>query len=151
MNQKVAAYRYTGPRLPSVTLLGPTGGENSLQSLVSGHPTVLMIWDRRISASADEVAQVARATELLAEREAEFVWVTPEPDSKGLQTFLRVTQLGLAPYHDLRSALIKGLGEVESRSFYVIDRAGRVSARTHSLMEAVRHIEVLEIGSRGTA
>ena len=54
-------------------------------------------------------------------------------------------------YHDPGSGLATSLGEWGSSGYFVIDRAGMIRARTNSLMEAVRHLEVLLLGSRDTA
>ena len=151
MVARVLAHPLSYPKLPSVSLLGPTGRESSLRSLILGQPTVLMVWDRRLETSDEFVAEVKRATELVESTGGQLLWITCEPDSYALQSFLRETGLPLAPHFDARSELARNLGHWETHDFYAVDGSGIVRARADSLMEAVRHLEVLRSGSRDTA
>ncbi|MGB5301820.1 MAG: redoxin domain-containing protein, partial [Gemmatimonadota bacterium] len=137
--------------LPPARLRTPSGQLRTLESLLYGRPTVLLIWDRRVFHSPDVVADVIRASDLLEGRLGQVLWITPEPDSESLQSFVRESGLDLPLYHDQGSELAIQLGEWGMRGYFVIDGAGRIRARTHSLMEAVRHLEVLRLGSRDTA
>jgi hypothetical protein len=137
--------------LPSGQLFTPAGQPRALERLVSGRPTILMLWDRRAFGSEDVVAEVVRATDLLAGGPGQILWITPEPDSESLRSFGRRYGLDLTAYHDPGSELATALGAWGLRGYFVIDRTGRIRTRTHSLMEAVRHLEVLEPGSRDTA
>ena len=110
-----------------------------------------MLWDRRAFGSEDVVAEVVRAKDLLAGGPGQILWITPEPDSESLRSFGRRHGLDLPAYHDPGSELATALGAWGLRGYFVIDRTGRIRTRTHSLMEAVRHLEVLEPGSRDTA
>jgi len=140
-----------GRGLPPVQLFTSTGQSHALESLLYGRPTVLLIWDRRVFGSPDVVAEVIRASDLLEGGPGQVLWVTPEPDSESLQSFVRESGLDLPLYHDQGSELAIQLGDWGMRGYIVIDGAGRIRARTHSLMEAVRHLEVLRLGSRNTA
>jgi hypothetical protein len=137
--------------LPPGQLLAPEGQSRALESLLSGRPTILLLWDRRTFGSEDVVAEVLRATDLLAGGPGQILWITPEPDSESLQSFRRRHGLDLPAYQDPGSELATALGAWGLRGYFVIDRTGRIRTRTHSLMEAVRHLEVLELGSRDTA
>jgi hypothetical protein len=141
-----------GPRrgLPAAQLQTSTGQLRSLERLLAGQPTILMLWDRRVFSSPGEVADVNRAGHILGDQ-GQLLWITPEPDSESLQSFNRTAGLTVPVFHDPRAAFATSLGEWGSRAYYVIDEAGMIRARTHSLMEAVRHLEVLRIGSRDTA
>ena len=97
------------------------------------------------------IEEVIRARNLLAGGVGQLLWITPEPDSESLQAFTREAGLGVPVYHDPGAMLATSLGEWGSSGYYVIDRAGMIRARTNSLMEAVRHLEVLRLGSRDTA
>ncbi len=151
MIQRMRVGRDAGRGLPPGSLLTSTGQPRSLESLLSGRPTILLMWDRRVFGTPDDVAEVIRAGHLLAGSPGQLLWVTPEPDSESLQSFTRGAGLGLPAYQDPGSELATALGEWGLREYFVIDRAGMIRARTHSLMEAVRHLEVLRLGSRDTA
>lgn len=137
--------------LPSTELRTSTGQLRSLGSLVAGRPTVLLVWDRRVFGSEEDVSAVIQARNAIADGSGQLLWITPEPDSESLQAFKRSAGLNLPAYQDPGSELAAALGEWGSRGYFVIDRAGVIRARTHSLMEAVRHLEVLQMGSRDTA
>ena len=151
MVRRVVASQELRRGLPTVQLRTSTGQPRSLQSLVAGRPTIVLFWDRRIFGSADDVADVVLAAHLLAGGPGQLLWVTPEPATRSLQAFARAENLPLPAYHDPGAELATALGEWGSRGFYVIDGTGMIRARTHSLMEAVRHLEVLQLGSRDTA
>jgi hypothetical protein len=150
MVQRVLAQQDTRRGLPDIRLLTPTGTSRSVRNLVAGRPTVLMVWDRRLFGSPGDAAEVVRARDLLTGGGGQLLWVTPEPDSEALQVFTRENGIGIPAYHDPRSELATTLGEW-GRGYFVIDRAGNIRTRTDSLMEAVRHLEVLRLGSRDTA
>ena len=150
MVQRVLAQQDTRRGLPDLRLFTPTGSARSVSSLVAGRPTVLMVWDRRVFGSPGDAAEVVRARNVLAGGAAQLLWVTPEPDSEALQVFAREAGIGIQAYHDPGSELATTLGEW-GRGYFVIDRAGTIRIRTDSLMEAVRHLEVLLLGSRDTA
>ena len=137
--------------LPPANLRTSTGQLRTLESLLSGRPTILLLWDRRVFGSPDEVANVIRAGDLLSGGPGRLLWITSEPDSESLQSFARKSGLDLPAYHDQDSELATALGEWGVRDYFVIDGTGRIRTRTHSLMEAVRHLEVLRLGSRDTA
>jgi hypothetical protein len=137
--------------LPPGQLITPTGESRALETLLSGRPTILLLWDRRVLRSPDAVAEVVRADDLLAGGGGQMLWITPEPDSESLRSFIHKSGLELPAYHDPGSALATALDEWGSRAYIVIDGTGRIRTHTHSLMEAVRHLEVLELGSRDTA
>jgi len=137
--------------LPSVRLRTSTGQTRSLESLVAGRPTVLLLWDRRVFGDPDDVTSVIRARNLLAGGPGQLLWVTAEPESEALQAFRRARGLILPAYHDPESELATELGEWGKRGYFVIDGTGTIRVRTHSLMEAVRHLEILQMGARGTA
>ena len=137
--------------LPPANLRTSTGQLRTLESLLSGRPTILLLWDRRVFGSPDEVANVIRAGDLLSGGPGRLLWITSEPDSESLQSFARKSGLDLHAYHDQDSELATALGEWGVRDYFVIDGTGRIRTRTHSLMEAVRHLEVLRLGSRDTA
>ena len=137
--------------LPPARLHTSTGQLRTLESLLSGRPTILLLWDRRVFSFPDEVANVIKAGDLLAGGPGQILWITPEPDSESLRSFLRSSGLDLSAYHDRDSELGMALGEWGVRAYFVIDGTGRIRTRTHSLMEAVRHLEVLLLGSRDTA
>ncbi len=140
----------TIPRpLPDSQLLTATGASRSLDELLASRPTVLVFWDRRILES--DVEELKRAGDLLSGGSGQILWVTPEPGSQSLLAFKRASNLNLPSYYDPESNLATALGEWRLRAYYVIDRAGLIRARVHSLMEAVRHVEVLEMESRDTA
>ena len=151
MIRRVLLDQDPGRGLPPVQLLTSTGQSHALESVLCGRPTVLLIWDRRVFGSPDVVAEVIRASDLLEDGPGQVLWITPEPDSESLQSFVRKSGLDLPLYHDQGSELAIQLGEWGMRGYFVIDGAGRIRARTHSLMEAVRHLEVLRLGSRDTA
>ncbi|MDP2469834.1 MAG: zf-HC2 domain-containing protein [Candidatus Palauibacterales bacterium] len=151
MVERVLSDPYLPRGLPGVSLLTSTGQTRTLESLVADRPTILLLWDRRVFGSEEEVATVVGARRLLAGGPGQMLWVTPERDSESLRTFIRTDGLGLSAYHDPRAELANTLGEWGSRSYLVIDRAGTIRARTDILMEAVRYLEVLEIRSRNTA
>ncbi len=135
--------------LPEAELLTATGASRSLDELLARRPTVLVFWDRRVFES--DVEELVRAGDLLSGGSGQLVWVTSEPSSRSLLAFKRASNLELPSYHDPDSNLATALGEWRLRAYYVIDRAGSIRARVHSLMEAVRHVEVLELESRDTA
>ena len=137
--------------LPPGQLFTSAGQPLALESVLSGRPTVLLMWDRRVFGSPDAVAEVIRANDLLVGGPGQILWVTPEPDSESLQSFVRRSGLDLSLYHDPGSELAIQLGEWGMRAYLVIDGAGKIRTRTHSLMEAVRHLEVFRLGSRDTA
>ena len=151
MIQRVLAQQDTRRGLPSIQLLTSTGQSRSLESLVAGRPTVLVVWDRRVFGSPDDAAEVIQARNVLAGGAGQLLWVTSEPDSEALQVFARENGIGIPAYHDPGAELAMTLGEWGSRGYYVIDGAGMIRTRTNSLMEAVRHLEVLLLGSRDTA
>jgi hypothetical protein len=136
--------------LPPIPVLTSTGQSRTLASLVAGRPTILMVWDRRVLGAEGDVAEVITAGHLLAGGPGQLLWVTPEPDSESLRSVARDAGLDLPAYHDPDSELTTTLGEWGMRGYFVIDRAGTIRARTHSLMEAVRHLEVLELEHRDT-
>jgi hypothetical protein len=136
--------------LPEAELLTATGASRSLGELLARRPTVLVFWDRRIFGSNADVEAVKRAGDLLSDGSGQLLWVTSEPSSRSLLAFKRASNLDLLSYHDPESNLAIALGEWRLRAYYVIDRAGLIRARVHSLMEAVRHVEVLELESRDT-
>jgi hypothetical protein len=150
MVQRVLANQFRRG-LPPSELRTSTGQPITLESLLAGRPAVLLVWDRRVFGSAEDTEEVVRARNLLAGGPGQLLWVTSELDSESLQVFIREAGLGLPAHHDPRSKLGTALGEWGSRGYYVIDRAGMIRARTDSLMEAVRHLEVLLLGSRDTA
>jgi len=150
MVQRVLANQDTRRGLPDMRLFTPTGTSSSVSNLVAGRPTVLMVWDRRVFGSPGDAAEVVHARNLLTGGAAQLLWVTPEPDSEALQAFTRENGIGTPPYHDPGAELALTLGEW-GRGYFVIDRAGTIRTRTDSLMEAVRHLEVLLLGSRDTA
>jgi hypothetical protein len=140
----------TIPRpLPEAELLTATGASRSLDELLARRHTVLVFWDRRVFES--DVEELIRACDLLSGGSGQLLWVTSEPSSRSLLAFKRASNLDLPSYHDLDSNLATALGEWRLRAYYVIDWAGSIRARVHSLMEAVRHVEVLELESRDTA
>jgi len=136
--------------LPPGQLVTPAGQARALETLLSGRPTILLLWDRRTFGSEDAVAEVLRASDLLAGGPGQILWITPEPDSESLRSFVQTSGLRLPAYHDPGSELATALGAWALRGYFVIDGTGRIRARTHSLMEAVRHLEVLPPGSRDT-
>ncbi len=151
MTERVFANQDVRRGLPPVELLTSTGQSRSLESLVAGRPTVLMFWDRRLLDLGEGIDEVIRARNLIAGGVGQLLWITPEPDSESLQAFTREAGLGVPVYHDPGAKLATSLGEWGSSGYYVINRAGMIRARTNSLMEAVRHLEVLQLGSRDTA
>jgi hypothetical protein len=151
MVRRVVAGQEPPRGLPVARVRTPTGQFRSLRSLVAGRPTIVLFWDRRIFGSVDDVADVILAAQMLAGGPGQLLWITPEPDSRSLQGFTREEHLPIPAYQDPGAELASSLGEWGSRAFYVIDGAGTIRARTHSLMEAVRHLEVLQLGSRDTA
>jgi hypothetical protein len=151
MIRRVLAEQDPGRGLPPAQLLTSTGQPRTLETLLSARPTILLMWDRRVFGSPDEVAEVIRASDLVAGGPGQILWITPESDSESLQSFVRGSGLDLPPYHDQGSELATALGEWGMRGYFVIDGTGRIRALTHSLMEAVRHLEVLRLGSRDTA
>jgi hypothetical protein len=137
--------------LPPGRLTTPAGQSLALETLLSGRPTILLLWDRRALEEPDDIAQVLRATDLLAGGPGQILWVTPEPASESLQSFRRRYGLELPVYQDPGSELAAALGYWGVRSYIVIDGTGRIRTHAHSLMEAVRHLEVLLLGSRDSA
>jgi hypothetical protein len=151
MRERVLANQDNLRGLPTADLYTSTGQARTLESLVAGRPTVLMFWDRRLLDPGGGIEEVIRARNLLAGGVGQLLWITPEPDSESLQAFTREAGLGVPVYHDPGAMLATSLGEWGSSGYYVIDRAGMIRARTNSLMEAVRHLEVLQLGSRDSA
>ncbi len=151
MVRSVVAGQDPGRGLPVARLRTPTGQLRSLQNLVAGRPTILLFWDRRVFGSADDVADVVLAAQLLGGGSGQLLWITPELHSRSLQAFARAQDLPIPAYQDPGAELATALGEWGKRRFYVIDGAGMIRLRTYSLMEAVRHLEVLQLGSRDTA
>jgi hypothetical protein len=137
--------------LPPGQLLTSMGQSRALETLLSGRPTILLLWDRRTFDTPDVVAEVVRAADLLGGGPGQILWVTSEPHSESLQSFRRRSGLELPVYQDPGSELATALGEWGMRGYFVIDGTGRIRTQTHSLMEAVRHLEVLIQGSRDTA
>jgi len=135
--------------LPSVPLFTSTGQSRSLASLVAGRPTILLVWDQRVFRGDGQVSEIIRASRLLAGGPGQLLWITPEPDSESLRSFARDAGLEF-PFHDPESELATTLGEWGMRGYFVIDRAGMIRVRVYSLMEAVRHLEVLELELRDT-
>jgi hypothetical protein len=150
MRQHLLAAQDQSRGLPAVDLLTSTGQSRSLESLVAGQPTILMVWDRRAFYSENDIADVIRAGQILDGGPGQLLWVTPELHGESLQSFMRQEGLEPPPYHDSGSELATRLGEWGTRGYFVIDRTGVIRTRTHSLMEAVRHLGVLQDGFRDT-
>ena len=119
--------------VPAVQLLTSTGQTRPIESLLAGKRTILLLWDRRIFDSADDVSEVIRAERLLSGTSSQLLWVTPEADSESLQSFSRAAGLHLPAYHDPGSELAMQLGEWGARGYFV------------------RHLEALELRSRDVA
>jgi hypothetical protein len=149
--RRVTAQQDMRRGLPDLDLVPAPGTRVSLESLAANRPTILALWDRRVHYASEDVNAVRRATSLLAGGPGQILWVTPEPPSESLEAFRRSARVTLPAYHDPGSELALTLGEWGSLEFFVIDRAGMIRARTESLMEAVRHVEVLIRGSHDTA
>jgi peroxiredoxin len=151
MVRRLLAMQGSGRGLPAARLRTPTGLYRSVESLVAGRPAIVLFWDRRVFDSTEDVADAIQAARLLEGGPGQLLWITPEPDSESLRAFTRRTGLPMPAYHDPGAEFASALGMWGKRGFYVIDGAGMIRVRTHSLMEAVRHLEVLQVGSRNTA
>jgi hypothetical protein len=151
MVRRVAAQQDMNRGLPDLNLVSSTGETVSVEDLAASRPTILALWDRRVRYASEDVQSVRRATSMLADGPGQILWVTPEPPSESLEAFRRSARLTLAAYYDPGSELALTLGEWGTLEFFVIDRAGVIRARTDSLMEAVRHVEILIRGSGDTA
>lgn len=137
--------------LPDLPLLEPGGGRLSASSLARGRPTVLLSWDRRIPSDSDPVTEVLRARDILSRGDGQLLWITEEPLSESLDAYRRGRGLLLPVYQDPGSELTQTLGAWRgSMTCFVIDRAGTIRARSYSLMEAVRQLEVIEMRLRHT-
>jgi hypothetical protein len=97
------------------------------------------------------IEQVRSAERVLADGSGQLLWITREPLAEPLLAFMRSQELSLPVYQDPLAKLADMLGEWRMDSYFVIDRAGTVRSRTDSLMEAVRQLEVLEMGLQQTA
>ena len=81
-------------------------------------------------------------------------WITPEEDRTLFThevSFARAAGLTVPLYHDPSGSLATALGEWVAHRYLVIDGKGTIRARTDSLIEAVRLLEIFELESRATA
>jgi hypothetical protein len=151
MVERVAAGMQMNRGLPDASLLAPNGERGDLADRVAGGPTILILWDRRLNRSPQLIEQVRSAERILGDGPGQLLWVTQEPLAEPLLAFKRSHDLALPVYQDPLATLANALGEWGMDSYFVIDRGGRIRSRAHSLMEAVRQLEVLEMGLRQTA
>jgi len=104
-----------------------------------------------LAGPAGKAADVRWAEERFRDTDTQLLWVTPEAHTEALQAFARGEGLTIPRYHDPDGQLTTVLGEWNAHIYYVIDSSGMIRARTHSLTEAVRLLEILSLESRSTA
>jgi hypothetical protein len=134
MIDRLRAELPTPRSVPHGELVDASGIARGLEDVLDNRPAVLFFWDRRVLDS-----------------EAGSVVVADRQHSEVFRAFVRGAGLTVIPYHDPGAALAAEVGEWGAMGCYVIDRAGRIRARTDNLMEAVRLLEVLEMETRAAA
>jgi hypothetical protein len=149
MIDRLRAELPTPRSVPHGELVDASGIARGLEDVLDNRPAVLFFWDRRVLDS--EAGSVVVADRHLVDAGLQLLWATPEPHSEVLRAFVRGAGLTVIPYHDPGAALAAEVGEWGAMGCYVIDRAGRIRARTDNLMEAVRLLEVLEMETRAAA
>ena len=134
--------------LPAVSVRAASGATPGIRELVSDRPTIIALWDRRLT--DDEARSIRRASERLEGHDGQLLWITPEANSEALRSFARSERLTVPRYADDDGRLASTLGAWTSHRYYVVDSTGRIRYQTNDLTEAVRLLEILRLDSRAT-